>query len=195
MQTAALAEGTVIDQVPAPGSLALEGSVVTPTVSTRRGLVTVPDVAGATEADAIVALTGAGLRVGPTTRIRDDAAGRHGHRHRARGRSRGGRRHGDPDDGLERAGRSDRPSDERADGDAGPERVERAAIHASSDEQSRAVAIRGAPTDAPGHGDPAAHGDAESHAMTARRRPSGPGDATDACWAHHAAMQPPRDPA
>ena len=67
VQTAALAEGTVIDQVPAPGSLALEGSVVTPTVSTRRGLVTVPDVAGSTEADAIVALTGAGLRVGSTT--------------------------------------------------------------------------------------------------------------------------------
>jgi len=70
-QTNAYPEGTVISQTPGPGTPMAYGSAITPTVSTIRDLVAVPDVVGSPQADAIFALTSAGLHVGSTTRAPD----------------------------------------------------------------------------------------------------------------------------
>lgn len=70
-QTEAYPEGTVISQTPGPGTPVPAGSSITPTVSTARELVAVPDVIGAPQSDAIFAITTAGLRVGATTRAAD----------------------------------------------------------------------------------------------------------------------------
>ncbi len=67
-QTDAYPEGTVISQDPGPGTPLPVGSTVTPTVSTVRELIAVPDVIGSPQADAVFAITTAGLRVGSTTR-------------------------------------------------------------------------------------------------------------------------------
>jgi SulP family sulfate permease len=72
----ALPEGTVIDQQPDPGTILPAGSVIGPTITTRRGIITVPDVIGLPQADAIVALTTAGLRVGSSTTVPDATAPR-----------------------------------------------------------------------------------------------------------------------
>jgi len=71
IQTTALPEGTITAQSPAPGSIVPSGGTVTPTVSTRRDLVSVPDVTGQSAAMAVVTLTSAGLRVGATTDLVD----------------------------------------------------------------------------------------------------------------------------
>ena len=71
IQTTALPEGTITSQDPAAGVVVAAGTTVTPTVSTGRDLVTVPDVAGQTTAEAIVTITGAGLRV-DGTEVRSD---------------------------------------------------------------------------------------------------------------------------
>ncbi len=71
IQTTALPEGTVTAQSPTPGTLVATDSVVTPTVSTRRDLVVVPDVVGKTAAEAVVAITAVGLRVEATTEVID----------------------------------------------------------------------------------------------------------------------------
>ncbi|HYH92837.1 MAG TPA: PASTA domain-containing protein, partial [Candidatus Saccharimonadales bacterium] len=73
VQSSSLAEGTVVAQAPDPGVAVEPGSPIQPTVSTGRGLVVVPDVSGRTEAQAIVDLTTAGLRVGASTRVADAA--------------------------------------------------------------------------------------------------------------------------
>jgi serine/threonine-protein kinase len=52
-----------VDQDPRSGSSAEPGSTVVPTVSTQHDLVTVPDLVGMSEADALVALTAVGLRL------------------------------------------------------------------------------------------------------------------------------------
>jgi len=70
-QTNAYPEGTVISQDPGPGVPVAAGSTIAPTVSTARELVTVPDVVGSPQSDAIFAITTAGLRVGSTTRAAD----------------------------------------------------------------------------------------------------------------------------
>ena len=70
-QTNAYPEGTVISQSPGPGTPMAYGSAITPTVSTVRDLIAVPDVVGSPQADAIFALTSAGLHVGSTTRAPD----------------------------------------------------------------------------------------------------------------------------
>lgn len=56
-------EGTVVAQEPIAGSSVAPGSTVIPTVSTQRELVAVPDVIGMSEAEALVALSSAGLKV------------------------------------------------------------------------------------------------------------------------------------
>ena len=56
-------EGTVVAQTPTAGTAADEGDSIFPIVSTRRQLVSVPDVIGMPEAQAIATLTGAGLSV------------------------------------------------------------------------------------------------------------------------------------
>jgi sulfate permease, SulP family len=56
-------EGTVVAQEPRAGTVADQGAPIQPIVSTGRGLVRVPDVSGLPEAQAIAALTGAGLSV------------------------------------------------------------------------------------------------------------------------------------
>ena len=71
VQTTAQPEGTVVGQSPGPGEIVPSGSVVTPRVSTGRELVVVPDAAGLAEAEAVVTLTAAGLRVAGSTRIED----------------------------------------------------------------------------------------------------------------------------
>jgi len=68
VESTAVAEGTVVLQTPAAGTIVASGSEVRPVVSTARGLVAVPDVAGMAEAEAVVELTGAGLRIGETVR-------------------------------------------------------------------------------------------------------------------------------
>jgi len=70
-QTDAYPEGTVISQTPGAGTPVAVGSTISPTVSTARELVTVPDVVGTTGSDAIFAITTAGLRVGSSTRTPD----------------------------------------------------------------------------------------------------------------------------
>ena len=74
IQTTALPEGTVTAQSPAAGIAVPAGAAIIPTVSTARGLVTVPDVAGQTAAEAVVTLTSVGLDVGPTETITDTSA-------------------------------------------------------------------------------------------------------------------------
>jgi high affinity sulfate transporter 1 len=69
--TTALPEGTVTAQSPQAGAVVPAGDAVSPTVSTRRDLVTIPDVAGDTAAQAVVTLTTAGLRVGATRAVED----------------------------------------------------------------------------------------------------------------------------
>ena len=71
IQTTSLAEGTVVAQEPDPGTILEAGATITPSVATSRGLVQVPDVTGAREAEAIVALTTSGLRVGTTRSVAD----------------------------------------------------------------------------------------------------------------------------
>ncbi len=71
VQTTAQPEGTVVGQSPGPGQIVPSGSAVTPRVSTGRELVVIPDVAGSTEAEAVVTLATAGLRVAGSTRIED----------------------------------------------------------------------------------------------------------------------------
>ena len=71
VQTTALAEGTIVAQDPDPGVVLEPGATITPSVATGRGLVTVPDVAGSRESDAIVDLTTAGLRVGSSQLVAD----------------------------------------------------------------------------------------------------------------------------
>ncbi len=66
IESQSAAEGTVVQQAPAAGTSVASGSGVIPTVSTTRGLVAVPNVVGMTEAEAIVELNRAGLRVGRT---------------------------------------------------------------------------------------------------------------------------------
>ena len=70
-QTDAYPEGTVISQTPGAGTPVAVGSTISPTVSTARELVAVPDVVGTTGSDAIFAITTAGLRVGSSTRTPD----------------------------------------------------------------------------------------------------------------------------
>ena len=70
-QTDAYPELTVISQDPGPGTPIVAGSSITPTVSTARAPVAIPDVAGSPQSDAIVAITSAGLRVGSTVRQSD----------------------------------------------------------------------------------------------------------------------------
>ncbi|MBW8825079.1 MAG: Stk1 family PASTA domain-containing Ser/Thr kinase [Acidobacteria bacterium] len=65
-------EGAVISQDPAPNTSAGKGSSVTVKVSTGKGPVTVPDLVGRTEADALAALRAAGLEAG-ISRVNDDA--------------------------------------------------------------------------------------------------------------------------
>jgi len=62
-----VAEGTVVEQIPPPGTIADRGSAIAPTVATAR-VVVVPDVAGMREADAILALTSAGLQASRSAR-------------------------------------------------------------------------------------------------------------------------------
>ena len=69
--TTALPEGTITAQSPQPGTVVRAGDTVTPTVSTGRDLVEVPDVAGDTPSRAVVTLTTAGLRVGATRELED----------------------------------------------------------------------------------------------------------------------------
>ena len=56
-------EGTVVDQDPRAGSAVASGSTVVPTISTQRELVTVPDLVGDSQAEALVSLTSVGLRI------------------------------------------------------------------------------------------------------------------------------------
>jgi beta-lactam-binding protein with PASTA domain len=67
VQTDRLPEATVIEQDPAPGAAVASGDTIEISVSTARGTVVIPDVAGMAAADAIVALTSAGLFVAATT--------------------------------------------------------------------------------------------------------------------------------
>ena len=64
VQTIALPEGTVVAQEPGAGTTMAAGDAIVLTVSTRQDLVTVPDVTGKTEAEAVVDITRAGLHVG-----------------------------------------------------------------------------------------------------------------------------------
>jgi high affinity sulfate transporter 1 len=64
-------QDTVIAQSPAPGVVVDRGTDILPTVATTRQIVVVPDVVGGTDADAIVAITSAGLQVGPIERVPD----------------------------------------------------------------------------------------------------------------------------
>lgn len=57
------AEGTVVAQDPRAGASVATGSTVATIVSTRRELVTVPDLVGLSEAEALVALASVGLRL------------------------------------------------------------------------------------------------------------------------------------
>jgi beta-lactam-binding protein with PASTA domain len=71
ISTTARPEGTVVAQTPAGGAVVAAGATILPAVSTGREIVEIPDVAGLSEAEAVVALTSAGLRVGGTTRVED----------------------------------------------------------------------------------------------------------------------------
>jgi beta-lactam-binding protein with PASTA domain len=62
--TDAVPEGTIVRQTPAAGTRVEAGTAVVPAVSTTRHLVAVPDVTGLSEAEAIVSLVNAGLRMG-----------------------------------------------------------------------------------------------------------------------------------
>ncbi|HLA16856.1 MAG TPA: SulP family inorganic anion transporter [Candidatus Limnocylindrales bacterium] len=66
VQSRGAAEGTVVLQTPAAGTLVASGSPVAPVVSTTRALVAIPDVVGLTEAEAVVTLADAELRIGET---------------------------------------------------------------------------------------------------------------------------------
>jgi high affinity sulfate transporter 1 len=61
-------EGTVVAQDPVAGTTAAAGAPVTPTVSTSRPLVVIPDVTGQPEADAVATLATSGLVVGRVDR-------------------------------------------------------------------------------------------------------------------------------
>lgn len=61
-----VAKGAVISTDPPAGKEVDEGSTVIATISTGPGTITVPNVAGKTEQDAVTALTAAGLTVNPT---------------------------------------------------------------------------------------------------------------------------------
>ena len=67
VQTDRLPEATVIEQDPPPGAAVASGDTIEISVSTARGTVVIPDVAGMAAADAIVALTSAGLFVAATS--------------------------------------------------------------------------------------------------------------------------------
>jgi high affinity sulfate transporter 1 len=69
VQTTSLPEGTVVTQEPDPGTSVDAGAVVDIAVSSGFELIVVPDVVGQTEAQAIVSLTGVGLRVAGTDRV------------------------------------------------------------------------------------------------------------------------------
>jgi high affinity sulfate transporter 1 len=56
-------EGTVVGQEPLAGATVEPGWTVVPTISTQRELITVPDVVGLREAEALVELTSAGLKL------------------------------------------------------------------------------------------------------------------------------------
>jgi SulP family sulfate permease len=71
ISTTARPEGTVVAQTPAAGAVVAAGATILPAVSTGREIVEIPNVAGLSEAEAVVALTSAGLRVGGTTRVED----------------------------------------------------------------------------------------------------------------------------
>lgn len=66
-----LPEGTVIRQYPTAGAIVDRHDPIQPTVSSRRPLVSVPDVVGQTESQAIVTLTGAGFGVTRTATVTD----------------------------------------------------------------------------------------------------------------------------
>jgi high affinity sulfate transporter 1 len=68
VQTTSLPEGTVVTQEPKSGTSVDAGAAVDIAVSSGLELVVVPDVVGQTEAQAIVSLTGVGLRVAGTDR-------------------------------------------------------------------------------------------------------------------------------
>jgi beta-lactam-binding protein with PASTA domain len=63
-------EGTVVAQEPGAGSSVAPGSTVIPTVSTQRELVAVPDVIGMSEAEALVTLSSAGLKLTGSEEVR-----------------------------------------------------------------------------------------------------------------------------
>ncbi len=119
VRSTALPEGTVIAQDPDPGAVVDSGSVIVPTITSQRGLVTVPDVIGLSEADAIVALDlgGSARRLGRDGRGREHA-GRHRAGDRTDRRARRGHRHLRPGDRL---GRPAGGADDRADVDADAE--------------------------------------------------------------------------
>jgi high affinity sulfate transporter 1 len=71
VQTTSLPEGTVVSQEPNPGTAVEAGTMVDLAVSSGLELVVVPEVVGQTEAQAIVTLTGAGLRIEGTDRLAD----------------------------------------------------------------------------------------------------------------------------
>lgn len=64
VKTSAAPDGTVIRQDPAAGTHVAPGTEILPVVSTTRELIAVPDLVGLPQAEAIVALSDAGLRVG-----------------------------------------------------------------------------------------------------------------------------------
>jgi high affinity sulfate transporter 1 len=64
-------EGTVVAQEPAAGTTAVASTPVTPTVSTSRPLVVIPDVTGHPEAEALATLATSGLAVGRVDRTPD----------------------------------------------------------------------------------------------------------------------------
>ncbi len=73
VQTDRLPEATVLAQDPTAGTPMARGDTIETSVATSRGTIVVPDVAGMTQPNAIVALTTAGLYVAGTT-ARPDAA-------------------------------------------------------------------------------------------------------------------------
>ncbi|WP_426593891.1 Stk1 family PASTA domain-containing Ser/Thr kinase [Cellulomonas sp. McL0617] len=69
-----VAQGAVISTSPKGGTSADKGSTVTATISSGKGDVTVPNVLGKSEQDAVTALMAAGLSVNPTRTQDDNAA-------------------------------------------------------------------------------------------------------------------------
>ena len=98
------AEGTIVDQDPPAGTVVEKGTSVKVEVVSGKELVTVPQLTGLTEADAIRAITDAKLTLGIADRfVRPGDRGRVGHRERAAGRPRGADRDADRLRGLEGA--------------------------------------------------------------------------------------------